>query len=145
MADTKNDDEEPINGQESETSSEKTHNRRKGAYQKLRRDLSEEELSSPGTQKMILSDLDRLEDEVDTLLVYKDKYHAKDRSEAVLKEQLKSSTSKEVLYAVSISLGATLIGLANSIWTAENNNGAIVLTCGIVLVVGGLISKFFWK
>lgn len=145
MADTKYDDEEPINGQESETSSEKTHNRRKGAYQKLRRDLSEEELSSPGTQKMILSDLDRLEDEVDTLLVYKDRFHAKDKSEAVLKEQLKSSTSKEVLYTVSISLGATLIGLSNSIWVAENNNGAIVLTCGIVLVIGGLISKFFWK
>ncbi len=145
MADTKYDDEEPVNGQESDTSSEKTHNRRKGAYQKLRRDLSEEELSSPGTQKMILSDLDRLEDEVDTLLVYKDKFHAKDKSEAVLKEQLKSSTSKEVLYTVSISLGATLIGLSNSIWTTENNNGAIVLTCGIVLVIGGLISKFFWK
>ncbi|GLB47993.1 hypothetical protein [Neptunitalea lumnitzerae] len=140
-----NPDEEPIDGQEEETSSEKVHNRRKGAYQKLRRDLSEEELNSSGTQKMLLSDLDRLEEEVVNLRKFKDKFHEKDKNEAVLEEKLSSSLSKEILYSVAISLGATLIGLSNSIWAAENINGEIILACGIVLVIGGLISKFFWK
>ncbi len=145
MAKKQNIDEEPLEGEETQPSNEKMHNKRNGAYQKLRRDLSEEELKSPGTQKLLLSDLDRLEDEVNNLKSFQDKYHAKDKEKAVLEEKLIISLSKEILYSVAISLGATLIGLSNSIWSSANNNGQIILACGIVLIIGGLTSKFFWK
>ena len=145
MSDENQIDEESSESAEDQATTEKTRNKRKGAYQKLRRDLSEEELKSSGTQKLLLSDLDRLEDEVDNLKRVKDKFHEKDKSEAVLNEKINSSLSKEILYSVAISLGATLVGLSNSVWSADNNNGQLILACGILLVVGGLISKFFWK
>ncbi|MFD0988463.1 hypothetical protein ACFQ1R_00010 [Mariniflexile jejuense] len=136
-------DEEPKEGNDS--SSEKTLHKKKGAYQKLKRDLSEEELNSPGTQKLLLSDLDRLEDEVDDLKKFRDDYYESDKKRAILDEKLTASISKEVLYTVAISLGATLIGLSNSIWSADNNNGHIILFSGLILIIGGLISKFFLK
>ena len=136
-------DEEPKG--ENNSSMEKPLHKKKGAYQKLKRDLSEEELKSPGTQKLLLSDLDRLEDEVDDLKKFREDYYESDKKRAILNEKLTASISKEVLYTVAISLGATFIGLSNSIWSTENNNGHIILTGGIILIIGGLISKFFWK
>lgn len=143
MEGDQNIDEEPKGG--ISKSHDKVLNKRTGAYQKLRRDLSEEELKSPGTQKMLLSDLDRLEEEVNDLRKYQEDFHKSDKEKAILQEKLNSSLSKEILYSVAISLGATLIGLSPSIWSTTNNYGEIILTCGIVLVVGGLISKFLWK
>jgi hypothetical protein len=124
--------------------------KRSSAYQKLRRDLSEDELNNPGAQKMILSDLDRLESEVEDLKCYKDRFHEKDKENAIKDELLNTSTSKEILYAVAISLGATLIGLSPSLWfvnisTNQINYGIIILVFGVILIFGGLITKFFTK
>ena len=142
-------DEEPLENSDS-SSKDSSSIKRSSAYQKLRRDLSEEELNNTGAQKMILSDLDRLESEVDELNCFKDLYHQKDKENAVKDEQLKTSTSKEILYAVAISLGATLIGLSPSLWFAnassnQINFGIIILIFGVILILGGLITKFFNK
>lgn len=94
---------------------------------------------------MLLSDLDRLEDEVNDLKSYRDLYYERDKEKAIIQEKLNSSVSKEILYALSISLGATLIGLSPSLLTTQNQYGQIILGCGIVLILGGLTSKFFWK
>lgn len=143
MAVDQNIDEEPKEG--AVEAQDKVLNKRTGAYQKLRRDLSEEELKSPGTQKMLLSDLDRLEEEVNDLKKFQENFHIRDKEKAILEEKLNSSLSKEILYSVAISLGATLIGLSASIWSTTNNYGEIILACGIVLVIGGLTSKFLWR
>lgn len=137
-------DEEP-DGSKGTSAKNNSSSKRSSAYRKLGRDLSEDELSNSGTQKMLLGDLDRLEVEVQELKEFREKFYDVDKSNAVKDEQLKSSTSKEVLYAVVISIGAVLIGLTPSLWSATNSNGQLILGCGLVLVLGGIISKFFWK
>ncbi len=114
-------------------------------YQKIKRDLSEEELGSSGAQKLLLSELDRLEEEVISLQQFRDDFHICDKEKAVLDEKIKSSVSKEILYSVVISLGATLIGIFNSLNVDQNNASYIVLIGGIVLIIGGVVSKFFAK
>lgn len=139
-------DEEP-SGRSEASSEENSAGKRSGAYQKLRRDLSEDELlNNPGAQKMLLSDLDRLENEVVSLKNYKDLYHKADKQCAIKDEQLKTSNAHEILFAVTISLGATLIGLSPSLWTTDNalkiNFGVILLGAGLILTIVGILTKF---
>ena len=63
------------------------HGKRKGrqALSKVRRELSEEEMSSPAVQRMLLDELERLEMEASELREFKDKFHTTDKDAAVLR------------------------------------------------------------
>lgn len=66
---------------------------RKGrqALSNVRRELSEEELSSPAVQRMLLDELDRLETEAGELKEFKDRFYSADKDAAVLGERLRAS------------------------------------------------------
>lgn len=145
MAKTNNEIDEEPNDIGDSSSKDNSSVKKNSSYRKLGRDLSEEDLTSPGTQKMLLGELDRLEEEVNGLKGFRSKFHEADKNNAVKDEQLKSTTSKEVLYAVVIGIGATLIGLSPSLWSNTGLNGQMIFGCGVLLVLGGITSKFFWK
>lgn len=115
---------------------------KRGAYKQLKRDLDEEELNSKGTQKLLLNDLDRLEEEVLELKIFRDRFYETDKNYNVTKEQLRSLTSKDVFYTIVISIGGTIIGLSPSIWSSNLQIAICVLIAGILLIIGSLISKF---
>lgn len=112
------------------------------AYQKLPRDLTEAEVVSPGALKLMLNDIDRLNEEVARLSQYRDDFYSADKEKAILTAQLSTKLSKEVLYSITITLGATLIGFSPEIWDLSTKFGIIDLAFGVVLVIGGLFSKF---
>lgn len=111
------------------------------AYQKLKRDLTEEEIT-PGALKLMLNDIDRLNDEKLKLEQFRTDFHRADKEKAILEEKVKTKLSKEILYSLTITLGATLIGMTPSIWDLSTKYGIIVLAMGVVLLFGGFISKF---
>lgn len=60
------------------------------AYSKVRRELSEDELVTPGAQRLLLDELDRLQRQVDELAAYRTQFHEADkRAEPCLSKSLR--------------------------------------------------------
>ena len=109
------------------------------ALSKVRRELSEEESSSPAVQRMLLDDLERLETEASELREFKDRFHATDKDAAVLRQRLRASGARDG----SLAVGAALIGLAPSLWP-HPPIGWIVVGLGVVLIVLA-VAKRSWS
>ena len=114
---------------------------RKGrqALSNVRRELSEEELSSPAVQRMLLDELDRLETEAGELKEFKDRFYSADKDAAVLGERLRASVARDS----GLAIGAAMLGLAPSLWPFQPI-GWIVVALGVALVVFALLAKRFW-
>lgn len=54
------------------------------AFTNVRRELSDEELSSPAVQRMLIDDIERLEKENFDLLEYQEKFHEADKKSCYL-------------------------------------------------------------
>jgi hypothetical protein len=113
-------------------------------YSKIRRELSDDDLGNSAVQKLILSEIDRLEIEVIKLELYKDKFHESDKQGAILSEKLKYSNSHEILYSFCLAVGSAIMSLAALF--PFNEKGWIFLVVGLLLLIGGVLSKFIkWK
>jgi hypothetical protein len=106
----------------------------------LKRELTDEELSSSGTQKMLLEELERLTEENARLASYQDDFHEADKGLAVLKEKQKRNISAEIVSGSCLATGAAALGYAPAVW-ASQPSGYIALAFGIVLTLGGIIAK----
>lgn len=111
-------------------------------YANVRRELSEEELTSPAVQRLLLSDHDRVERECERLKSFEEKYHECDKQVAILKEKLRISTASEILYTCCISFGSILSGISGIYW---DNKGWLLLIIGVAMVIGGVIYKIVRK
>lgn len=114
------------------------------AFSKLATELTDEELSSSGAQKMLLAEINRLESQALHSEGFRDKFHIADKESAVLKEKENTFIFSEILYSVSLTLGAALIGLTPSIKDSDISP-ALICGIGIILVVGSVIAKVFRK
>lgn len=117
--------------------------KKRGAFSNLKRELSDEDLNSPGTQRLILNELDKYEECSKQLELYKSKYYECDKDRAIYKERANSSNAFEILYSSSLSVGAMLIGLTPSL--NEKIEGWLVGVVGLLLLAGGIIAKCFKK
>jgi hypothetical protein len=106
----------------------------------LKRELTNEELSSTGAQKMLLEELERLTDENNTLSSYRDDFHRVDKDLAVSKEKHKRNISAEIVSGSCLAIGAAALGYAPAVW-ASPPSGWISLAFGIVLTAGGITAK----
>lgn len=117
--------------------------KKRGAFSNLKRELSDEDLNSPGTQRLILNELDKYEECSKQLELYKSKYYECDKDRAIYQERANSSNAFEILYSSSLSVGAMLIGLTPSL--NEKIEGWFVGVVGLLLLAGGIIAKCFKK
>lgn len=121
--------------------SEPTKGRRgRQSLASARRELSEKELASPAVIKLLLDDIDRLEDENTALSDYRSKYHDTDRKLAVLEQKNKQSKAHEVIAVACQIVGAAALGYVPAAWSTQPT-GAICLIFGVLLVGGGLVAK----
>lgn len=112
-------------------------------YSKLRRELSDEDLTNPAVQKLLLSEIDKLEIRVSELEVIENKFHQVDKEKAVLEEQVKTHNAMDVLYSFCLAIGSGLLGLASL--SEIKDKGWIFLLSGGVLIIGGILSKLVKK
>lgn len=108
-------------------------------YANVQRLLSEEDMSSPAVQKLLLNENDRMNRELGKLREMEEKYHARDKEAAILEEKLKESTGADILYTLCTSGGSALVGISTTFW---DNKGWILLVMGLLFIVGGLLFKF---
>lgn len=117
---------------------------RRLALSELRRTLTEEELKNPGAIKLILDELERVDNDCEILKGYVDRFHDADKQAAVLKERQKSITSIEIAYGFGMALGGVIIGLAPTFGTKESQTQVIIAVgIGLVLMIGALFMR--WK
>jgi hypothetical protein len=106
----------------------------------LKRELTDQELAEPGTQKMILEEIERLSDENGRLSSFEDDFHRVDKDLAVVKEKQKRNIAAEIVSGSCLAVGAAALGYAPAVW-ASPPSGAIALVFGAVLTISGIIAK----
>jgi hypothetical protein len=113
---------------------------RRLTFGKVRRELSEDELSSSGVQKMLLDELDRMNGAEGELKVVAGKYYEASTKLAVSSEKLKTHNGFDVISTGTIAVGSLLFGAAFSI----KDNATMLATLiglSIVLVIIGIVAK----
>lgn len=110
------------------------------AFSKVRRQLSEEELSSPAVQRLLLDELDHLEQQVIELSKYIESSHELEKENAVLRERTRKSSASEIMYGVCLTVGASLIGLTPYLWRSRLQ-GYLSLGIGGILIISGIVSR----
>lgn len=113
-------------------------------YSKLRRELSDEDLTNPAVQKLLINEIDKLELRICDLELTEKKFYEVDKEKAVLEEKIKTQNSLEILYSFCLSIGSGIMGLSSLF--KINEYGWIFLVSGGILIIGGIFSKYIkWK
>ena len=107
---------------------------------RIRRELSDEELSSPAIQRMLVDEIERLERDNAGLCDFRDQFHSMDKRAALLEERSKKSLSGEIIFGVCLTIGAAAIGYAPAAWSSHPS-GWLSLIFGGFLVAGGIASR----
>ena len=107
---------------------------------KIRRELSDEELSSTAAQRMLVNDIDRLERENVVLCEFRDRFYSMDKKTALLEERAKKSLAGEMIFGACLTIGAAAIGYAPAVWDSQPS-GWISLIFGFLLVMVGIVSR----
>lgn len=110
------------------------------ALSRLKRELTDEELSSTGVQKLLLDSLEHAEEENTALRGFRDKYHESDKQKGVLEEKLKTHIAVELISTGCIAVGAAAIVYAPVAWE-HAPDGHVLLGFGIVLTLVGVFAK----
>lgn len=110
------------------------------SFSKLRRELSDDELSSSAVQRMLIDEIERLEVERIELSSYQSQFHLADKRAAILAEKFKGKIAIEIIHLACMSVGAAALGYAPSIW-ANQPTGWMAAIFGVVLLVAGLAAK----
>ena len=103
----------------------------------LNRQLTEDDLKSPGVRKLLLGQLDEYETCKNKLSKTMENFHIKDKETAVLAEKLRSYVCFDWIYTSLLSVGSILIGY----YASQPSQGKILLGLGI----GSLIIAFIIK
>lgn len=111
------------------------------SFSNLRRELSDEELTSAAVQRMLLDELERLDSECEDLRVIRDKYYASDKRVGVLEERFKSKISLEIMHVTCFLLSGSALGYAASNWGSQPTVSMLALIFGGVLAVAGVVAK----
>ena len=111
------------------------------AFSKLAIELTDAELKYSGVQKMLLAEISRLEHTIIQTEGFREKFHKVDKDKTVLLEKEKTFVFSEILYSLSLTLGAVLIGLVPSMTDNKFAIGAI----GTIFILGAVIAKMVKK
>jgi hypothetical protein len=114
------------------------------SFARLKREMTDIELSNPAVQKMMMDELDRMDEEREALLLYRDKHAEVDKENAVLKEKMKPKVAADVFFGGCTCVGSIFIGLAPSAW-AIGVIGQICAGAGALLVAVGIAAKVTLK
>ncbi len=97
------------------------------AFRNLVRELSDTDLLSPGSIKLLLELNNRAESECEELRGYVQRFHEADKRAAVFEEKLGAQKAVDILYTVGVAIGTLIVGLSVSLREPGYTVGAILL------------------
>ena len=89
----------------------KTHR----AFSRLKRELTDEDLKSPGVQKLLLDYVAQADDEVSALKPFREKYHESDKQNGVLQEKLRTNRAFDAISTGTLAIGGAAVGYAEGV------------------------------
>ena len=110
------------------------------AFKNVRRELSDDELSLPAVQRLLIDEIERLEQVNMELRGFQVRFFEADKNTAVLNEKLKANVAQDIIFGVCLTVGAALISVALSYGKYETP-GLVTLAAGLILIVAGIASK----
>ena len=110
------------------------------ALARVQRELSQEDLATPGVQKMLIEELERAEEENNELKMFRDKFYTSDKELAVTKQKLKGWTAMEIISTACIAAGAAAFAYAPEA-SMTKYGGWVAAAFGFVLTGIGIIAK----
>ncbi|WP_175127813.1 hypothetical protein [Achromobacter piechaudii] len=112
------------------------------SFSNLRRELSDEELSSPAIQRMLLDEIERLDSECGDLRVSRENFHRCDKRVGILEERFRTKVSLEIMHVTCFLLSGSAFGYAASNWTSPPTIVSVLaLIFGGVLAIAGIVAK----
>ncbi|WP_146222854.1 hypothetical protein [Pantoea sp. AG1095] len=111
------------------------------SFSNLRRELTDDELTSASVQRMLLDELERLDSECDNLRLVREKFHSCDKRVGVLEERFKAKVSLEIMHVTCFLLSGSALGYAASNWGAQPTVSILALIFGGVLAIAGVVAK----
>ena len=127
------------------TSGDPVSSSRRLSLSNVRRQLTDEELTSPGVQKLLLDMLEEAENECVNLKNYVSSYHSADKRAAILGEQLTRDKKIDVFFGVGVGLGGAILGLVPYLGKDESLYGVICGIIGLALIIGSSIGRTLKK
>jgi hypothetical protein len=107
--------------------------KRSRAFMKAaRKDLSEEDLSTPAARRFLLDELERLDIEVSELQEFRSRYYEASTKISVLEERQIRSSATEIMSNLCLTVGSAMLGASPSLITATGNNDGILRHYGWV-------------
>ncbi len=111
------------------------------AVASIRRELNDKDMTHPAVAKLLLDDVERLEEDNAELAGYRTRFHEADKKAAVFEQKLNVSRSQEIVFGICTTLGGAALGFAPSVWSEASSTGPIVLAAGVILIICGVIAK----
>lgn len=110
------------------------------AFAKVRREVSEDEFTSPGVSRILLDQISDLSQRVQEETKFRGLYHEADKERALLQEKLKLRLSSEIISGFVLTLGSLLIGFSPALWPSWPY-GLLALSSGLVLLAVAVITQ----
>lgn len=110
------------------------------SFARIKLELSDDELSSPGVQKMLVEELGRTQELLASMEEYREKFYKVDKELAVEKEKGKKNLAFELISGGCLAVGAAVFGYAPSLTTLPLA-GWMAVTAGAVLTLIGIGAK----
>lgn len=111
------------------------------SFSNLRRELTDEELTSAAVQRMLLDELERLDRECADLCLIRDRFHICDKRVGILEERFKSKVSLEIMHVTCFLISGSSLGYAASNWGTQPTVSILALVFGGVLAIAGVVAK----
>lgn len=115
----------------------------KSPFSNLRPDLSEDELASPGVQRLLHYEVLKLERGHAEMKSLREKYHEADKERAVLQSKVRQTKASDINFAICLTAGGASIGLAPTFWGGPAGWPAIGI--GLLLWCGGCAARLVEK
>jgi hypothetical protein len=111
------------------------------AFSRLTKELTDDDLDTPGARKLVLDALFRAEEEKAELRLFRDRYHQADKKNGIFEEKLKTNTAVDVISMGCMAAGGIAFGYSRGLWSTQLGTaiGAVVL--GTILIFIGIIAR----
>jgi hypothetical protein len=106
---------------------------------KLRRDLTDDDLASPGARKLLVDEIDYLSEDNEKLTEYREKFFEADKRTAVLEERLHKNKVQEGMSVICVAVGGLLLGLIPSMPPTQSYTWLWIVIGGVLILGGGLL------
>lgn len=107
---------------------------------RIKRELTDEELTQTGVHKILIDDLEKAEAECERLDGYRTRFHDADRDLAVARAEVARLTDFDTLRSGLLGVGCLFLGFlpsaASNLWLA-----AVLVLAGVAMVVVSVRSK----